>query len=293
MTLWEMPSEDRERLCRQTVDAQLARVTAGHGALRVPAPEGLMNPAHGSFHFTPEVFLQIEGSTEFRCPKETFLLKAGEIGVLPVGLPHREAPRPRVGPWMNLVVMLSPTTVSWHLAGLRKPGDLRGEPGRTVQTTGALRLIAYLTDLVEVTHAKSAARKPAATGLLLAFLARFRDIMDGNAPSPRSKESYKVLQCRHYVQKNLADPKLNVQFLAGCLQCSSDYLSHLFRCEAGVPLIGFIQQQRVSQARGLLDSTSMSVKEVGRAVGYEDPGYFIRVFKRIAGQTPRAYRARR
>jgi AraC-like DNA-binding protein len=292
MTLWEMPSEDGERLCRQTVDGQLDRVAAGRGGLRVPRPEGLMNPARGHFHFTPEVFLQIEGHSEFRCPKETFLLKAGEIGVLPVGLPHREAPRPRQGPWMNMVVMLSPTTVSWHLAGLRKPGEICGVPDRTVQTTAALRLIAYLTDLVEVSHSKSAARRPAANGLLLAFLARLRDIMDGDVPSPRSKESCKVLQCRHHVQKNLADPQLNVQFLARCLQCSSDYLSHVFRKEAGLPLIGFIQQQRVSQARGLLESTSMSIKEVAQAVGYEDPGYFIRVFKRIAGQTPRVYRDR-
>jgi AraC family transcriptional regulator of arabinose operon len=161
-----------------------------------------------------------------------------------------------------------------------------------VPTAAALRLIAYLTDLVEVTHGKSAARKAAANGLLLAFLARLRDLMDGDIPAPRSRESYKVLQCRHYVLKNLANPQLNVQFLARCLQCSSNYLSHLFYRQAGISLIGFIQQQRVSQARGLLVSTSMSVKELGRAVGYEDPGYFIRVFKRIVGQTSRAYRDR-
>jgi AraC family transcriptional regulator, transcriptional activator of pobA len=46
----------------------------------------------------------------------------------------------------------------------------------------------------------------------------------------------------------------------------------------------------MAQARRLLVETDLGVEEVGRSVGYDDPGYFVRSFRRIHGVTPRAWR---
>lgn len=47
----------------------------------------------------------------------------------------------------------------------------------------------------------------------------------------------------------------------------------------------------MAQARRLLTESTLSVEEVGRAVGLPDPSYFARQFRRVHGSSPRAWRA--
>ncbi|MFD2875975.1 helix-turn-helix domain-containing protein [Paenibacillus rhizoplanae] len=47
---------------------------------------------------------------------------------------------------------------------------------------------------------------------------------------------------------------------------------------------------KIQRAGHLLDLTELSIKEVGAAVGINDPYYFSRLFKRISGFSPSSYR---
>lgn len=47
---------------------------------------------------------------------------------------------------------------------------------------------------------------------------------------------------------------------------------------------------RVERAKAYLSAASVSVKEVAVLVGFRDPAYFARVFKRFAGTSPAEYR---
>jgi transcriptional regulator GlxA family with amidase domain len=49
---------------------------------------------------------------------------------------------------------------------------------------------------------------------------------------------------------------------------------------------------RIEEAKELLETTTMAVEAIGRAVGYEDTSFFRRLFKRQAGTTPARYRQR-
>jgi transcriptional regulator GlxA family with amidase domain len=49
---------------------------------------------------------------------------------------------------------------------------------------------------------------------------------------------------------------------------------------------------RVNAARHLLEDDLKTVRQVSRAVGYEDLGFFRRLFKRHTGQAPQKYRER-
>lgn len=53
-----------------------------------------------------------------------------------------------------------------------------------------------------------------------------------------------------------------------------------------------IALKRMSRAREVLDMTALPVSLVARGVGYDDPFYFSRVFRRVHGLTPRDYRQR-
>jgi AraC family transcriptional regulator of arabinose operon len=52
----------------------------------------------------------------------------------------------------------------------------------------------------------------------------------------------------------------------------------------------FVERQRIERARQLLVMTSLSVKEIGRGVGFESPFYFSLRFKRHTGKSPRSFR---
>ena len=53
----------------------------------------------------------------------------------------------------------------------------------------------------------------------------------------------------------------------------------------------YVHALRVEEARQIIESTDTGIDEVGYLVGYEDPTFFRRLFKRQTGLTPAAYRA--
>lgn len=83
---------------------------------------------------------------------------------------------------------------------------------------------------------------------------------------------------------------LTLQVLAGRLNVSSSYLSALFRKETGQTLTDFINQRRIQHAMYLLETTHLQVQTVAQHCGFLDVHYFTKVFKRIAGHTPRQHR---
>ncbi len=63
-----------------------------------------------------------------------------------------------------------------------------------------------------------------------------------------------------------------------------------FTAATGHSPIAYVQRVRVEEAKRRLERTAESVDAISYAVGYEDPASFRRLFKRIAGITPGAYR---
>jgi transcriptional regulator GlxA family with amidase domain len=63
-----------------------------------------------------------------------------------------------------------------------------------------------------------------------------------------------------------------------------------FVAETGSRPIDYVQALRIEGARGLLETSRAAVDDVGFQVGYEDPTFFRRLFKRTTGLTPAAYR---
>lgn len=52
----------------------------------------------------------------------------------------------------------------------------------------------------------------------------------------------------------------------------------------------YVQRLRVQEAKHRLERTEEAIDEISWKVGYEDPAFFRRLFKRLTGMTPGAYR---
>jgi transcriptional regulator GlxA family with amidase domain len=63
-----------------------------------------------------------------------------------------------------------------------------------------------------------------------------------------------------------------------------------FRQATGYTPLAYIQALRIEEAKQLLETGDLAIEHVGREVGYEDTAYFRRLFVRLAGLTPAAYR---
>src|SRR5690606_16332378 len=60
----------------------------------------------------------------------------------------------------------------------------------------------------------------------------------------------------------------------------------------GMAPLAYVQRLRIEDAKRRLESSAVSVDEISWRVGYEDPAFFRRLFKRVTGMTPGHYRKR-
>ena len=91
-----------------------------------------------------------------------------------------------------------------------------------------------------------------------------------------------------YIKINLFK-KLNLKTLTTEACMSSPSLYRMFKREIGVSPIEFILTEKVNFAKKLLQNPAIQINEVCYEAGFEDCNYFIRIFKKMEGVTPKQY----
>jgi len=95
-------------------------------------------------------------------------------------------------------------------------------------------------------------------------------------------------RCREYLVANYATLRGPGDAARAC-RVGPEYFSRLFREHAGQTPSQFLARLRMQHAARLLQQSDLSVKAAGRAVGFEDPYHFSRVFKQIHGVASRDF----
>ena len=67
-------------------------------------------------------------------------------------------------------------------------------------------------------------------------------------------------------------------------------LKRRFKAATGVSLIEYVQNLRIERGKELLESSKVPVEAISEQVGYSDASFFRRLFRRLVGLTPVAYR---
>lgn len=88
---------------------------------------------------------------------------------------------------------------------------------------------------------------------------------------------------------NVRTLKSPIQY-AKALNYSLSHLNESVKITTGFPISYWIHQQVVLEAKRLLYYTNMDVKEIAFSLGYEDPTYFSRLFSKVTGISPGAFR---
>lgn len=87
------------------------------------------------------------------------------------------------------------------------------------------------------------------------------------------------------IQENITLDKIS--FVCNLSQC---YFSKLFKKETGLNFVAYLNEKKVIKAKQLLVNTDKPINNIAIDLGFEDCGYFIRIFKKIEGMTPKKYR---
>lgn len=92
-----------------------------------------------------------------------------------------------------------------------------------------------------------------------------------------------------YMEEHLGEP-LDRDSVARAAGLSGSHFSHLIREKSGRTFTDLMAQYRVDRAKTMLRRTDKSIIQIALDCGFEDQSYFSRVFKRLTGTTPKAYR---
>jgi AraC-like DNA-binding protein len=124
---------------------------------------------------------------------------------------------------------------------------------------------------------------------LLNLVAHCLDGMDKNTFQDLDPEFYRLKPTLDFMHVHYRE-NLTLSRLAGIAGMAPNYFHRQFKQTMGVTPFKYILGERLNQARHLLASTGLTVKEIADAVGYRDPLYFSRIFSQQLQMTPTEYR---
>jgi AraC-like DNA-binding protein/quercetin dioxygenase-like cupin family protein len=283
---FRMHGFEDQRLCvvpRPQVEAALLRP----GTRRLVVTDaGYFPSARGHRRFRPHgseetiVMLCVAGGGTVHIGDESHILTASTWTSIPARAPH-EYRASEDSPW----------TIWWlHVRGTDSTelaGPMAGAAQQVSRLRSLDRVLALFDELVTLLEGRlSPAHLLAASGVAWNLLTRMSSDTLLPAEGSALERAIRYLESR-------VDGNIRVSELASMVGVSPSHLTALFRQSTGGGPGAFHTSLKMARARTLLDTTPTSVSQVASAVGYADPLYFSRHFRRIHGVNPSAYRAQR
>ena len=129
---------------------------------------------------------------------------------------------------------------------------------------------------------------------LIGHLYLFLDYLTQSAKSKRLVQSskmsdYYIKEAINYIEQNFQN-NITIEDIAAVCGINRSYFGKIFRNSIGRSPQEFLMNYRMVKATELLKLTSLSIAEIGSAVGYENQLHFSRAFKTIYGVSPREWR---
>jgi len=106
----------------------------------------------------------------------------------------------------------------------------------------------------------------------------------------KNQKNLKAIQkAAEYIRQNYRN-KLTIDDIAQVVFLSPCYVSRIFKLSLGCTLMEYLTQVRMEEAKKMLKNPRYNVMQAAEESGFEDPGYFTRVFKKLEGITPSRYK---
>lgn len=129
---------------------------------------------------------------------------------------------------------------------------------------------------------------------LIGHLYLFFDYLTQSSKSAKLVQSskmsdYYIKEAINYIEQNFQN-NITIEDIAAVCGINRSYFGKIFRKSIGRSPQEFLMNYRMAKATELLKLTSLSIADIGSAVGYENQLHFSRAFKTIYGISPREWR---
>ena len=123
------------------------------------------------------------------------------------------------------------------------------------------------------------------------FWKDYDPIHEGNRSSEIVK-SFKLLLEKHYreVSTGTTETLFKVQDYANAQNLHPNYLSNVIKIKTGKSISVWIAEKTISEAKSLLQNTSLSIKEITYRLGFMETAHFSNYFKKATKLSPIQYR---
>jgi AraC family transcriptional regulator len=114
-----------------------------------------------------------------------------------------------------------------------------------------------------------------------------------SATSPRSVRGglarWQVVRLREYIDDHLGDPVAATD-LASLVRLSASHFFRAFKESFGEAPLAYLARRRMDRAKQMMLETSEPLSQIALACGLCDQSHFTRVFRRVVGMSPNAWR---
>jgi AraC-like DNA-binding protein len=108
-------------------------------------------------------------------------------------------------------------------------------------------------------------------------------------PAQRTNQFRDIEPTLNYLRQN-TDKPLTLADMAAYADISIPHFSRVFKSQTGYSPMDYFIHLKVQKASSMLLLTRMTIREIALMVGYDDPYYFSRIFKKVVGAPPTAIR---
>lgn len=107
--------------------------------------------------------------------------------------------------------------------------------------------------------------------------------------APSNQKGLDVEKTIQLMQERIST-NLSVSELATAVNLSESHFSRQFHSKTGYSPLDYFIRLKMQRACDRLYATDLPIQEIGRSLGYSDPYYFSRLFKKTIGVSPRQFR---
>ncbi len=113
--------------------------------------------------------------------------------------------------------------------------------------------------------------------------------LPGRPPSVTVSQYHKIQQAVRFLNDNYRTD-IRLPAVAREAGMSLSHFSRIFKKVMGLSYQEYLNRRRITKAKDLLSTSPQSIAEIAVSLGFADPTGFGRIFKKLTGQTPSAYR---
>ena len=249
-------------------------------------------PQHNHYHLSCEMILVTEGEAEFLVDGTVYPAERGSL-VFINSFEQHEVQILR-SPYHRYFLPIDSAEVERMLSFTALSSIFKNRP------TGFQHCISFPEDireevlhLFERIHQEYLHPGPYSTQMLRnlfeQLLIHVYRVCPGNFTLHENGSASRISAIQRYIEEHFTE-EIRIADLARQFFISPYYLSHTFKSQVGYSPKQYIQLNRLSYAKELLETTDLQVSQIAYKCGFGDTNNFIRSFKNWFDQAPNRYR---